>query len=142
MVPKPYILVVDDEVDFAENVSELIRATGKYDSSPVFTARDGLKFLDTQPVRLILLDIKMPDVDGFQFLEQIRSNPKTKKIGVIFLTAWADSELVEKAQVSKVEGYLKKPLKEEQLINAVDRYFSGGETWMIPEGEMGSGGII
>ena len=84
------ILVVDDSVENLQVLSALLR-----DKYKVKVAKNGAKALEIiesdASIDLILLDIMMPDVDGYEVCKQIKSNPSTVKIPVIFLTALNDS---------------------------------------------------
>lgn len=142
MAERPLVLIVDDEKEFADNLGELIKNTGRYEPIVTYSALDALKILEanktflglfTNRIKLIFLDIKMPGMDGLEFLGRIRSNAHTQRIGVIILTAWEDSEKWEKAREGRVAGYLKKPFKEDELIEAIDRFFSGKHEWMIEQ---------
>lgn len=73
----------------------------------------------------------MPDMDGLEFLDQVRANPKLKDLGIILVTAWEDSNKLSKAREGKVAGYLKKPIKEANLLEAIEQYFAGEGKEMI-----------
>jgi response regulator RpfG family c-di-GMP phosphodiesterase len=75
----------------------------------------------------------MPDMDGLEFLDHIRANPKTKDLGVIIVTAWEDSNKLSKAREGRVVGYLKKPIRETNLITAIEHYFAGEGKEMIEQ---------
>jgi len=85
-VDKPKILVVDDEPD----VVELIERTLKSEGFEVVSAFDGIGAIDladTEKPDLVLLDIMMPMMSGYEVCEQIKSNPRTKDIPVICVSS-------------------------------------------------------
>lgn len=131
---KPLILAVDDEPSVADNLVGLITKTGKYDALAAYNAKDAFevlnkskRLLEPNRVSLILLDIKMPDVDGLQFLEKMRKSYNDDKIGVIMVTAYEDEEKWDRATNGYVAGYIKKPIDEKELVAMIDRFYSAGE---------------
>ena len=136
---KPLIMVVDDEVDVANSISNTIKDTGKYNVLTAYSAKDALAQLAKNKVlfglggnrvRLIFLDIKMPDMDGLQFLERVRKE-YGEDIGITMLTAWEDEEKWDRATSGFVVNYIKKPFKSEELISTIERFFEGNEGKMI-----------
>jgi len=129
---KPLIMVVEDEVKQAEMIVKLIAATGRYQAIKASNGLEAVELLKKNKpllgpnkVSLILLDIKMPEMSGLQFLEIMRKKYSDDQIGVIMLTAYEDAEKWDKATDGFVCGYIKKPIIEEELIGAIDRFFSG-----------------
>jgi CheY-like chemotaxis protein len=138
---KPLILVVDDEKEVADLISQTIKETGRYDTMAAYSAKEALKTLKNNQilmgiggnrVRLVMLDIKMPGMDGLEFLEKIRKD-FGECIGVCMLTAWEDEEKWDRATSGFVVNYIKKPFKKEDLLNTVDRFFSGEDINMEVE---------
>jgi two-component system OmpR family response regulator len=68
---------------------------------------------------LVLLDVMLPDADGFDILLRIRSHPQLKDVPVIMLTAKATREAVLKGLASGADGYITKPVETESLLQAV-----------------------
>ncbi|MFH1825948.1 MAG: response regulator [bacterium] len=136
---KPIIMVVDDETKVADNIAELIRQTGKYDTLAAYSAKDALNILAKNKkmlglggnkVRLIILDIKMPEMDGLQFLGKVRKD-YGEGIGIAMLTAYEDAEKWDKATEGFVVNYIKKPFEPEALLKTVDDFFAGNEGDMV-----------
>jgi DNA-binding response OmpR family regulator len=112
------ILVVDDEPDLLDNIC-LSLETQDY---RVLIARDGreaLEILKTQPVNLILADIAMPVMNGYQLYEQIRKEPQWAFIPFIFLTARTMDSDVNYGKELGVDDYLSKPIRATDLLAAV-----------------------
>jgi CheY-like chemotaxis protein len=135
------VLLVDD--DFASNyLTEVIIKDINF-AGQVYSVRDGKAALDFMkqhclPLQqensacpdLILLDINMPVMDGFEFLEEYEKMPIDKKesIYIILLTTSTNIRDVEKAKKYKVTAYLEKPLSEEKLKLALANYQIEGLT--------------
>ena len=138
---KSLIMVVDDEVDVADSIANTIKDTKRYEVVTAYSAKEALENLKKNKVfmgiggnriRLILLYIKMPEMDGLQFLEKIRKD-FGEDIGVAMLTAWEDEEKWDRATSGFVINYIKKPFKSEELISTIDSYFEGKEEKMVLE---------
>lgn len=130
---KPLILIVEDDVDVANSTAKLIRASGEYNVIVANSANDALKEIKKERIwlglggnriKLILLDIKMPGMDGLQFLKEIRKTNNDENIGVIMVTAYEDEEKWEEATSGFVAGYIRKPFEEKQLLDAINKFFS------------------
>ena len=115
----PLILAVDD---ISVNLT-LLRSQLRFSDYDIITASSGQEALDLiQSARpnAVLLDIMMPDMDGFEVLEAIRNNPATEELPVIMLTSLSEFEHHAHATMKGANGYLTKPLVTNQLIEALD----------------------
>jgi CheY-like chemotaxis protein len=137
---KPLIMVMDDEKDFADSVAAFLRKIG-YEAVTAYSAKEAFETINKNKpfmglgrnrIRCILLDIKMPEMDGLQFLEQLRAENKDK-IGVIMLTAYEDEDKWLEAASDYAAGYIKKPFREDEIRNALKRFFEGKEDEMARE---------
>ena len=112
------ILVVDDHVELLENIELTLEAAGYR----VLTARDGMEALEvlrSQPVSLVLADIAMPCMNGYQLYDRIRANPQWVTIPFVFLTARALDSDVRYGKELGADDYLTKPMQPEDLLAAV-----------------------
>lgn len=112
------ILLVDDQPDILANLSMALAASGY----KVFTAGDGqeaLAILQTRSVNLILADIAMPLMNGYQLYERVRSTPQWLMIPFLFLTARALDSDIRYGKILGVDDYLTKPIEVEDLLAAV-----------------------
>jgi len=117
---KTKILVIDDEVDIVDTVSFMLRSRG-YD---VITASDGGEGLTKAMVEhpnLILLDIIMPVMDGFEVCFKLKRDKDAKKIPVIMITARGDNEAVVKARSVGADDYIVKPFSLPTLISKMNK---------------------
>jgi signal transduction histidine kinase len=115
---KQRILVVEDHHLLQEAMREILETEG----FEVFTAGDGLAALDMMQETcpdLILSDIMMPQMDGYEFYEKMRENPQWVRIPFIFLTAKGDRDDILKGKALGVEDYLTKPFDTQELLIAI-----------------------
>lgn len=113
------IMVVDDEPDTVDLVSLVLEDEG-YEIMPAYTGREALDMLSDAKPDLILLDIMMPGIDGWNVYQSIRKNEKTKDLPVVMLTAKAQSiDKMIGLHVVGVDGYLTKPFGRMELIDCV-----------------------
>lgn len=114
------ILVIEDNDEMRENISELLEL-GDYDVEVAENGRLGVKkALDYLP-DLIICDIMMPEMDGYETLHLISRNQKTMSIPFIFLTAKAEKEDFRKGMEMGADDYLIKPFDHISLLNTVER---------------------
>ena len=116
------ILVVDDE----KHIVRLVQANLDRAGYTVVTANDGKEALEKvaeENPDLVVLDVMMPYMDGFEVLQNLRRNPGTRDIPVIMLTAKAQDADVFKGWQSGVDCYLTKPFNPMELLSFVKRIF-------------------
>lgn len=116
---KPKVLIVDDN---AQNLELLEAYMDDVPEVEVLTATNGLEALqqvsDASP-DLILLDIMMPKMSGFEVCKKIKADPKTRDIIVIMVTALNETSDVERAAECGSDDYLAKPIDRQALIRQV-----------------------
>lgn len=113
------ILIVDDE----PNIVMSLEYTFKKNNFEVFIARDGQEALDilqNQLPDVIILDVMMPLVDGFETLEQIKKNEKLKHCKVMFLSAKNKESDIEKGMALGADAYLTKPFSIKKVVEQVN----------------------
>jgi CheY-like chemotaxis protein len=118
---KKRILVVDDEQDCLFSVKQILE--GKNSNYIVICASNGMDCLKelekTTLPDLIILDIMMPDIDGWTLYNKIKTHPFWNKIPIIFLSA-LPNEIDEKEKNKLVVEYIKKPFEIDELIKCVE----------------------
>lgn len=119
-VDRACVLVVDDSDISRELVREALD-TDKYDVLEASDGREALTVLERNRVDLILLDIQMPLMDGYQTISAIRRNRRWQAIPVIAVTAYAMMEDRQKALAAGFDEYIAKPLRVASLCQQVDR---------------------
>jgi two-component system alkaline phosphatase synthesis response regulator PhoP/two-component system response regulator VicR len=116
------ILAVDDE----KHIVRLVQVNLERQGYEVVTANDGkeaLEKVESEHPDLVVLDVMMPYMDGFEVLQNLRRNPETANIPVIMLTAKAQDADVFRGWQSGVDCYLTKPFNPMELISFVTRIF-------------------
>ena len=116
---KPTILVVDDDRDLQKLIRTYFTMEG-FQSRAAFKRDDILAALRLHPMPdLVLLDVQLPDANGFQILERMRQHPVLKNMPVIMLTAEATRESVLRGLRGGADGYITKPFQAEMVVRAV-----------------------
>ncbi len=117
------ILIVDDDI----SVGTVVKMTldDSYDVAVTTRAETAYKFLSKHKVDLVLLDIKMPNINGIDALVEIKlRHPETI---VIMLTAYATRENIQKVKSLGAHGIINKPFEVDELRNYIDNTLSGSE---------------
>jgi len=118
------VLLIEDE----KEVAELYKLKLSLDGYDVLTASSGQEGLDKafqQSPELIFLDIKMPEMDGFEVLKRLREDPKTKEIPVVILSNFDEQELIEKGLTLGANEYMiKSQFTPEDISNKVKNWVS------------------
>jgi len=115
------VLIADDEEDILKLVAFRLDKAGY----AVMTAANGREALDLakkEKPDLILLDLRMPVMDGYELCRMLKSDERLKDIPVIFLTASSAVVVEQKTKEYRAEGYLIKPFKPEELLEKVKRF--------------------
>lgn len=139
---KPKLLIVEDDLDLSEMVSSYFRVQN-YDVLTAAWGEEALQVANVNPLDLIMLDIRLPDIDGFELCRQLRTNRKTMDIPIIFLTEKRDR--VDKLQGLElgVVDYITKPFDIQELrlrvrnaINRAQMPAAANPVTDLPEGEL------
>ena len=115
------VVCIEDESEMIDLVNMILSQKG-YE---VIGAPGGLQGLqtveDTQP-ELVLLDLMMPDMDGWEVYQRLKSNPKTASIPVIVVTARAQSiDKILGLHIAKVDDYITKPFSPSDLLSGIEK---------------------
>jgi DNA-binding response OmpR family regulator len=105
---KPRIMIVDDDQDVLD-ISQTYFESRGYEVVQARSGEDALKEVKESKPNLVLLDVMMPNVDGFRLCRAIKSDPKLKDIPIIFLTAKDDAQSRIEGQKCGGDDYLTKP---------------------------------
>ncbi|MFA6195190.1 MAG: response regulator [Sulfurimonas sp.] len=117
------ILCVDDNKDNLFALNALLETHKNIISIEVLNAKDALNVLLTKRIDLILLDVQMPDINGFELAKMIKSNKKTKDIPIIFVTAvFRSDEFIKEGFKLGAIDYITKPIDDNQLLNKITLY--------------------
>ncbi len=112
------ILVVDDEPNIVKLIASRLRNNG-YDVISALDGEDGLKKAITEKPDLILLDIIMPGLNGFEVCKRLKENELTKEIPVIMLTALAEEKDLSKGLEEGASCFITKPFSAVDLLHEI-----------------------
>jgi CheY-like chemotaxis protein len=121
---KSKVLVIDDEGDFCEFVKWSLEKTGKFEVVSCTDGTRGIALAETEQPELILLDIRMPQMNGAEVADHLLHGDRTRDIPIAFVTG-----LLQKNEVRKRKGYIHgfpfitKPLTKKELIQQVESVF-------------------
>ncbi len=110
----PYILIVEDDLDLSEMLSAYFRAQG-YESYTAAWGEDAVALTSEDPPDLILLDVRLPDIDGYEVCRRLRHGHRTKSVPIIFLTDRRDrTDRLNGLEIGVVD-YITKPFDIHEL---------------------------
>ncbi len=121
MLTKGRILYIEDNSDNRK----LVRRVLEWEGYEVVEARDGteaLARLETEPIDLALLDINMPDIDGYTLTTTIRSNPRFSRLPIVAVTANVMRGDRERSLEAGCNGYIQKPIDIDTLSEQIARF--------------------
>jgi two-component system response regulator VicR len=117
------ILCIEDEPEMIDLIRLILGRRG-FNVVGAAGGKEGLDKARQDPPDLILLDLMMPDMDGWEVYQQIKADDRTKKIPVIVVTAKAQSiDKVLGLHIAKVDDYIAKPFSPQELMESVDKVF-------------------
>jgi DNA-binding response OmpR family regulator len=115
------ILCVEDEPEMIDLIRLILGRRG-FDVKGAAGGVEGLKMIRQEMPDLVLLDLMMPDMDGWEVYQQMKADEKTKNIPVIVVTAKAQSiDRVLGLHIAKVDDYIAKPFSPQDLMNSVEK---------------------
>lgn len=115
---KQKILVVEDDVSLLK-LESILLATRGYQVFSKDNGKDALECVEKEMPDLLLLDVMLPGIDGFEVCRQIKSNPLTSHILVVLLTAKRAREDVAMGKEVKADGYITKPFQAAMVIKTI-----------------------
>lgn len=120
------ILLIEDDRALRENTAELLELAG-YEVRTAANGKAGLESLPQFGPDLIVCDIMMPEMDGYQVLEELASRSATRHIPFIFLSAKTEHREIRKGMDLGADDYLTKPFEENDLISAIESRLAKAE---------------
>ena len=114
------ILIVDDEPNIVVPLQFLMEKNG-YQTLVAQSGEEALEAVSKYSPDLVLLDIMLPGIDGFEVCEIVKLNPKWKHIKIIFLTAKGRDVDIAKGMVLGADEYIAKPFSNKQIVESVKK---------------------
>lgn len=115
------VLVIDDEDDIRLLTKLILEGKG-YRVVEAPSAEDGLVALETEQISWVLLDLRLPGIDGWEFLKRLRELPDHTSTPVVIMSAHSSPRTLRKAEQSGTHGYLIKPFTEADLLRLADDF--------------------
>lgn len=112
------ILITDDEIMNLKMTEFILKKTG-YSTSTASSGAECIEAVKAKRPDLILLDLLMPEMNGFETIEKLRKCNECRNIPIILLTAAEDSETIEKAEKTGVCGCIGKPFRQNVLLDKI-----------------------
>lgn len=116
---KKRVLIVDDEEDTLKLLKIIVELSG-YEAYTTLNSLDALMMAQVEQPDVVLLDIMMPKLDGFQLCKMMRAHPKTRALPVIFVTAYSALDLEDRKAEAGGDLIVPKPVGMDQLIEAIE----------------------
>ena len=117
-MPKNRVLIADDIATI--ELFEAYLAEGDYEIATATDDAEILAAVESFVPNLILLDIVMPKLCGFEVCEKLKSNPKTQDIMIIMVAAHAELSIIERAVTAGCDNFLSKPINKEELLKNIE----------------------
>jgi CheY-like chemotaxis protein len=127
------ILVIDDDPINLELITYLLEAYG-HEASRACDGESGLQMLHGQLPDVILCDVQLTKLSGYGVVHCLKSNPRTKKIPVIAVTALAMAEDRARVFEAGFDGYLSKPIDSETFVSQIEQYLQSHSSMRYPSG--------
>ena len=123
---KPYhIIYVEDDPEIIDLVSLILNKKG-YEFTGVFSGKEGLEKIILEVPDLVLLDLMIPDLDGWEIFQKLKTNEATSHIPVIIITA--KSQPLDQTigiHIAKVDAYICKPFHPQEILDTVENLLNG-----------------
>jgi len=126
MVPQKVLLIIDDEEDLASMLSFRLNNVG-FDTIIANSGNNGIELAKKNKPDLILLDLMMPEVDGFEVSKRLKLDSTTKDIPIVVFSALGNKNTKESIEKLGVAGFIEKPFEPELLINKINEFLLGAK---------------
>ena len=127
MPDKRRVLCIEDEPEMIDLIRLILERKG-FEVMGAVGGQEGLDTVRSEKPDLVLLDLMMPDVDGWEVYRQMKADDELKSIPVVVVTAKAQSiDKVLGLHIAKVDDYVTKPFGPTDLLDSVDRVFKNQE---------------
>jgi len=115
------VLIIDDDRLFVQMVKLYLEGTGQFKVIKAADGPMGGKMAVTENPDLIIIDIMMPGMNGFEMCQKLKSHPATKNIPVVFLSGIVEEAYVRKGMAAGADDYIKKPVEPKTLTARITK---------------------
>lgn len=130
------VLIIDDNYDMLSMLKMILERQGKHEVTACTDGQEGLAAAYKAPPDVALVDVMMPGLSGYDVVKQLRSNPRTEKIGIIILTARGQSVDRDAAMAAGADEHMTKPANIEELLKHIDTILERDKAKTPPAGTM------
>lgn len=123
MLRKKRVLIVEDEESLLKLETILLTVKG-FEVIGAFTGKMAIDKIGVEEFDLVLLDIMLPDIDGFEVCRQIRKDPRTANVPILMLTGKKSQEDHDRGVLCGANAYLVKPFKSAMIIDEINKLLS------------------
>ena len=117
------ILLIDDDIDISKLTKIVLEGAG-YKVTTTFRGKEGIRKAKENKIDLIILDVMMPDMDGYEVIKNLKQDKATKNIPVVFFSAKTQKKEIEKGLSLGAKGYLTKPFNIGELPQKIRKFIS------------------
>ena len=122
------VLYIEDDPEMIDLVTMILSRRG-YSVKGAHGGRQGVDIVTQEHFDLILLDLMMPGMDGWEVYQQLKNSEETKNIPVIIVTAKAQAiDRVLGLHIAKVDDYISKPFRPQELLDSIEQVLARAET--------------
>ena len=123
MPPKNSILIIDDSNTNVVLLEAILKSKG-YKTLTALCVKEAMEILKKQKPSLIFLDLLMPEISGFDFLQSVKEDPSLQKIPIVVVSALSDEVNIEESMKLGAMEFISKPIEIEGLIKIVRKYLN------------------
>lgn len=120
------VLIVDDDRGIANMIRAIFRI-GNVDAAYASNGDEAFKLLKTENLGMIICDIMMPDISGFDVLKHVRANERTKDIPFLFLSSLSSPADIKKGLDAGADKYITKPFTARELLDIIKEFMTEPE---------------
>jgi two-component system, OmpR family, response regulator len=113
------IAIIDDEPPMVDMLSTFLRLKG-YEVRGAYSGQDGLTLIETEQPDLVILDLMLPDIDGYTVCRRVREMKHHAHVPILIISARTDAMSVSRAESSGADAYLTKPVRFPELLAHLD----------------------
>ena len=117
------VLIIEDSQEICENTTELLELAG-FKVIAAVNGREGIEAAVKKSPDIILCDILMPEMNGYEVIKQLKENTSTAAIPFIYVTASGEKNEVKLAMEMGADGYVRKPFDVDELMAAINKCFA------------------
>ncbi len=114
------VMIADDSASMRQMLSFTLSQAG-YDVAEAVDGQDALSKIATAPIDMLITDLNMPKVDGFELIKQVRSQQKYRFIPILMLTTESQEEKKQQGKTVGATGWIVKPFQPDQLLAVVKK---------------------